>query len=113
MQRDQMKIGGHYNWKNQPERLLYLGRNWSGNGYWHQFALTSNPEEVWCEVLDDDLERFEQTVPIIDIGPALIEHAATRKKPDRQAFPQLSARQARKARKAAKRAAQAADAPKG
>lgn len=106
MQRDQMKIGGRYNWRNQPERLVYLGKNWSGNGYWHQFALTSKPEEVWCEVLDGDLARFEETVPQIDIGPQLLNLAATRKKPDRQASdPPLSARQARKARKAAKRAA--------
>lgn len=105
MQPDQMKIGGRYNWRNQPERLVYLGKNWSGNGYWHQFALTSKPEEVWCEVLDGDLERFEETVPRIDISRALIERDEMRKKPERQEFPELSARQARKARKAAKRAA--------
>lgn len=61
-----MEIGGHYNWRNQPERLVYLGKNWSGNGYWHQFALTSKPTEVWCEVVDADLESFEETqaVPV-------------------------------------------------
>ena len=26
-----MKIGGKYNWKGQPDRLVYLGRNWSGS----------------------------------------------------------------------------------
>lgn len=56
-----MIIGSFYNWKNQPERLVYLGKNWSGNGYWHQFALVEKPGKVWCEVLDEDLRSFEQT----------------------------------------------------
>lgn len=56
-----MKIGGRYNWKGQPERLIYLGKNWSGNGYWHQFAKVESPDEVWCEVLDDQLDSFEET----------------------------------------------------
>lgn len=54
-----MKLGGRYNWRGQAERLIYLGRNWSGNGYWHQFALVSQPGRVWCEVLDSDLASFE------------------------------------------------------
>lgn len=56
-----MKIGGRYNWRYQPERLVYLGYNWSGNGYWHQFALVSAPDKVWCEVQPYELERFEET----------------------------------------------------
>ena len=58
-----MKIGGKYNWKSQPDRLIYLGRNWSGNGYWHQFAKVESPGVVWCEVLDSDLPMFEETRP--------------------------------------------------
>ena len=54
-------IGGRYNWRGQPERLIYKGRNWSGNGYWHQFAKVESPGEVWCEVLDSDLNSFEAT----------------------------------------------------
>lgn len=54
-------VGGRYNWKCQPERLVYLGKNWSGNGYWHQFAKVDTPTEVWCEVLDYQLESFEET----------------------------------------------------
>lgn len=61
MSAPQMTIGGRYNWKHQPERLVYLGHNWSGNGYWHQFAIVSNPSVVWCEVQTDDLESFEET----------------------------------------------------
>src|SRR5574343_621912 len=56
-----MKIGGAYNWKGQTERLKYLGRNWSGNGYWHQFEKIDEPGVVWCEVLDGDLHMIEET----------------------------------------------------
>ncbi len=54
-------IGGKYNWKGQLERLVYLGHNWSGNGYWHQFAMVGTPDVVWCEVLTADLMHFEET----------------------------------------------------
>ena len=57
-----MVIGGRYNWKGQPERLIYLGDNLSGNGYWHQFALVETPAKVWCEVKGPDLESFEESV---------------------------------------------------
>lgn len=95
-----MKIGGRYNWRGQEERLVYLGKNWSGNGYWHQFALTSKPDEVWCEVLDADLEYFEETStePAMDTQQEQVVKPAFR----------LSPRQERKQRKAAKRATQAA-----
>lgn len=59
-----MHIGGRYNWRNQPERLIYLGKNWSGNGYWHQFAKVESPSIVWCEVLDEDLTMFEAPLPM-------------------------------------------------
>ena len=54
-----MKIGEKYNWIDQPERLVYIGKNWSGNGYWHQFEKIGEPGVVWCEVLDDQLCSFE------------------------------------------------------
>jgi hypothetical protein len=57
------RVGGRYNWKGQPERLVYLGRNWSGNGFWHQFEKVDAPGTVWCEVLDTDLSHFEETRP--------------------------------------------------
>ena len=59
--RDGMIIGNHYNWKYQSERLVYIGRNWSGNGYWHQFERVGVPG-VWCEVLDSELKMFEESV---------------------------------------------------
>lgn len=56
-----MEIGKKYNWKNQPQRLVYLGNNFSGNGYWHQFALVESPNKVWSECLDSDLKMIEET----------------------------------------------------
>lgn len=55
------RVGGRYNWKGQPERLIYLGRRWVGNGYWHQFEKVDEPGAVWCEVLDSDLPSIEET----------------------------------------------------
>lgn len=60
--RSSMHVGGKYNWKGQPERLIYIGHNYSGNGYWHQFAKVESPEVIWCEVLTSDLDKIELTV---------------------------------------------------
>ena len=49
--------GGRYNWRGQPERLVYLGKL----GCWHQFKKIGDPREVWCEVLDADLHMLEAT----------------------------------------------------
>jgi len=57
----ELKIGGKYNFKHAAERLVYLGHNWSGNGYWYQFALVSEPNKVWCELLVYDLALLEET----------------------------------------------------
>ena len=54
---DTMKRGGRYNWKHQPDRLIYLGRK----GGWHQFKKIGDPRPVWCEVLDSDLSSLEET----------------------------------------------------
>ena len=56
-----MIIGNRYNWKHQKDRLVYLGNNFSGNGYWHQFAKVEAPDVVWCEVLTSDLHMIEET----------------------------------------------------
>jgi hypothetical protein len=61
MQRADMKMHGRYNWTNQSERLVYIGRNWSGNGYWHQFEKVDAPGVVWCEILDSNLHMIEET----------------------------------------------------
>lgn len=64
-------VGGKYNWRNQPERLVYLGsRHYSGDRRrWHQFAKVEAPSVVWSEVLDEDLSHFEATE-----GPAPCAH---------------------------------------
>jgi hypothetical protein len=54
-------IGEKYNFKHQSERLIYIGKNFSGNGYWHQFAKTEEPDIVWSEMLDSDLHMIERT----------------------------------------------------
>src|SRR6478609_6700831 len=46
-----LRIGGRYNRKNQPERLVYMGMCEPRNGPWHQFAKVDAPGVVWCEVL--------------------------------------------------------------
>lgn len=50
-------VDGRYNWVDQPERLIYLGKQ----GSWHQFAKVDSPELVWCEVIDTDIRFFEIT----------------------------------------------------
>jgi hypothetical protein len=61
-------IGGRYNWIGQPERLIYLGEKRYGvYDYWHQFAKVDNPHVVWCEVMDNQLDQFEETKnPTVD-----------------------------------------------
>lgn len=66
-----LKIGGRYNWRNQPERLVYTGLCEPRNGRWHQFALVDAPDKCWCEVLDSDLHRLEETQPDERPAPAL------------------------------------------
>lgn len=55
------KIGGRYNWKGQRERLVYVGRKLYPDGYWHQFEKVEKRGVVWCEVRENDLDRFEET----------------------------------------------------
>ena len=56
-----LKRGRKYNFKGQPERLVYLGHNFSGNGYWHQFAKVETPSKVWAEVLTSHLHCIEES----------------------------------------------------
>jgi hypothetical protein len=58
-----IKIGGRYNWKNQPERLAYMGRRlYPGDRrFWYQFERVEEPGRVWCELLDCDLHMLEAT----------------------------------------------------
>jgi hypothetical protein len=54
-----------YHWTHDPgTRMIYLGYNWSGNGYWHQFALVGDPSrQVWCEVRPAQLPLIERSKP--------------------------------------------------
>jgi len=52
-----LKINGKYNWKSQPERLVYTGKS----GLWHQFSKLGDLDKVWCEVLESDLHMLEET----------------------------------------------------
>ena len=58
-----MKIGDRYNWKNQPERLIYIGaKHYPGDArVWHQFEKVGEPGKVWCEVLESELHMLEET----------------------------------------------------
>lgn len=63
MDKSALQVGGKYNWRNQSERLEYMGiKHYNGDRRdWHQFSLIGIPNSVWCEVLDHDLEHFEAT----------------------------------------------------
>jgi len=50
------KVGGKYNFRNQPERLKYIGLK----GAWHQFAKVGETE-VWAEILDGQYSMMEKT----------------------------------------------------
>jgi hypothetical protein len=53
----ELERGKFYNWKHQPERLVYLGKA----DLWNCFALVGT-EKIWCEVHDCDLHMMEETV---------------------------------------------------
>lgn len=58
----EFKVGGKYNWRHQPERLVYMGvKYYPGNGSWHQFALVGKPDACWSEVRTSELSSFEVT----------------------------------------------------
>lgn len=59
MTNGELEIGGKYNWQSQPERLVYVGLDWTGR--WHQFAKVESPHRVWCEVQAADLHMMERT----------------------------------------------------
>ena len=53
---EDLVLHGEYNFKNQPERLKYVGKE----GAWHQFEKVGGAG-VWAEVLDEDLGMLEVT----------------------------------------------------
>lgn len=61
MEASDMILHEEYNFKHQQEKLKYVGYNFSGNGYWHQFELISEPNVIWSEMQDSDLQMIELT----------------------------------------------------
>ena len=51
------------NFKNQPERLVFMGRKlYPGDPRtWFQFAKVASPDEVWSEILQSGLHLIEET----------------------------------------------------
>lgn len=62
MKAEDLVRGTLCHFRNQPVRLKYMGKNWSGNGYWHQFERVGK-QGVWCELQDADLAMIELTKP--------------------------------------------------
>lgn len=63
MLKENLKLGGFYNWKGQPERLVFLGK-YQDHQFcrgWYSFAKVEEPGKVWCEVRAEDLSSFEET----------------------------------------------------
>ncbi len=58
MKSEDITIGEIYKFKGETQRLKYIGYNYSGNGYWHQFE-KEGEQGVWSGVLDDDLWLIE------------------------------------------------------
>jgi hypothetical protein len=69
MKYSDLRIGGHYNFKYQPERLVYIGRSPDrGQIQWHQFEKVDRPGVVWSEVHDIDLYMLEETKPVGEVA---------------------------------------------
>ena len=54
--------GNKYNFKNQPERLVFIGNYGQRDATWYQFGKIENPTKVWSEVHESDLHMLEETV---------------------------------------------------
>ena len=60
MKLEDMVRGNNYRYIGTPQKLVYLGKNFSGNGFWHQFALVKEPKKVWAEITDNELHLIEE-----------------------------------------------------
>ena len=63
MKPESLHKGNLYNYKNQPERLVFMGRKlYPGDSrMWFQFAKVKSPDEVWVEIFQSDLHLIEET----------------------------------------------------
>ena len=90
MQARELRINGKYNFRDQSERLVYIGK--AGN--WHQFEKLREPGIVWSELLDSDLHLLEETkqvVLIVGIAPIQEPHyeyhdSRFNQKPEKSSF---------------------------
>ena len=51
--------GGLYNWKYQPERLVYVGKVYPSSP-WYMFEKVNERGIIWCEALDEDMHMLEE-----------------------------------------------------
>ena len=63
MKPENLHKGKFYNFKNQQERLVFMGRKFYPGDprMWFQFAKVASPDEVWAEVLQETLKLIEET----------------------------------------------------
>lgn len=52
-------VGDRYKHKQGSIVVIYLGHNWSRDGYWHQFARVEEPNIVWTEFKASGLRGLE------------------------------------------------------
>lgn len=62
-----MDIGGKFKLKysaDRPVQLVYFGRKTylGDRRFWYRFAKAEKPDEVWCELLEEDLNLIEEIV---------------------------------------------------
>lgn len=75
--------GARYNWRGQPEKLIYRGtRHYPGDRRtWYQFDKVGEPNKVWGEYLQSDLEHIEPTVPTLQEATQRLMDAYTHTTP--------------------------------
>jgi hypothetical protein len=62
LEAESLEIGGGYNFKCQPERLVYVGKK----SAWHQFTRIGYDAFIWCILLDSEICLLEETVDSIE-----------------------------------------------
>jgi hypothetical protein len=53
-----LELGKLYKFRADENELKYIGNNWSGNGYWHQFE-KDGYDGVWCELANNEIRLIE------------------------------------------------------
>ena len=58
LEAESLVIGGRYNFKCQPERLIYVGKKRA----WHQFTRIGYDAFIWSSLLGSEICLLEETV---------------------------------------------------